>query len=284
MPFELLKCPFLVERLRPAFNGLFGMHLAKLETTSTKLSVQMETIERNVLIENEDRKPYSYKVKFQRNFTSPSGSNSKLKFVVSQNRINVKLTNETLITALRFEISFKDKFTYKPIAFSERLQDLNTYINFEETSLTLVILDIDGKGIASGDGTIASIPIDDQQEFQVVAAYASTRTTGIKEIDYTIANENAQEYISLEQNDPNPFSTSTRIDFQIADDTEVKVIIYDVGGALVRTLLDSKLEMGLHTVEWDGKDDSESSVESGIYLYKLFAGIYSVTKKMVYLK
>jgi len=244
----------------------------------------METIERNILIDKENRKPFSYKVKFQRNFTSCGGSNSKLKFVVSENRIDVKLTNENVITALRFEISFKDKFAYKPISFSARLQNLNTYINFEETSLTLVILDIDGKGITPGDGTIVSIPIDDEQEFQVVAAYASTSTTGIKEIDYTVANENAQDYILLEQNEPNPFGTSTTIEFQIADDTEVKIIIYDVGGALVRTLLDSKLGMGLHSVEWDGKDDSGNFVESGIYLYKLFAGIYSVTKKMVYLK
>ncbi len=150
--------------------------------------------------------------------------------------------------------------------------------------MTLVILDIDGKGISPGDGTIASIPIDDEREFQVIAAYASTRMTGIKEIDYTVANENAQDYILLEQNEPNPFSTSTRIEFQIADDTDVKVIIYDVGGALVRTLLDSKLKIGSHSVEWDGSDDGGNLVDSGIYLYKLFAGIYSVTKKMVYLK
>ncbi len=244
----------------------------------------METIEKNILIEKEDNGSSNYKVRFQRNFTSPAGSGPRLKFVVAQNRIEVRLTNDTAISALRFEISFKDKFSYKPISFGGRLLNLNTYINFEETSLTLVILDIDGKGISAGDGMIASIPISDGQEFQVIAAYASTRNSGIKEIDYTIANENAQEYILLEQNDPNPFSSSTTIDFQIADDTEVKVIIYDVGGALVRTLLDRRLEMGSHSVEWDGRDDSGSYVDSGIYLYKLFAGIYSVTKKMVYLK
>lgn len=244
----------------------------------------METIEKDFLIEKEDRKPHSYKIKFQRNLTSSGSSISKLKFVVSQSRIDVKLTNETAISALRVELSFKDKFVYKPISFGTRLQNLDTYINFEETSLTLVIIDIDGKGISPGDGTIASIPIDDDQEFQVVAAYASTRTTGIKEIDYTVADENARDNILLEQNEPNPFSTSTRIEFQIWDDTEVKAVIYDVRGALIRTLLDSRMEIGLHGVEWDGKDDSGNYVDSGIYLYKLFAGIYSVTKKMVYLK
>ncbi len=61
----------------------------------------METAERSFSIVNEDRRSYSYKIKFQRNFTSASGSNSKLKFVVSPSRIDVKLTNETAIFCIK---------------------------------------------------------------------------------------------------------------------------------------------------------------------------------------
>jgi len=244
----------------------------------------METIEKDLPLQKEVATIPSYKIKFQRNFAQCGSFNSKLSFVTSRDYIDVRLTNETAVSALRFEIEFKGKFVYRPIAFSRRIQNLNSYVNFQETSLTVVILDDEGNGIPSGDGSILSIPIEGDQEFQVTAAYASTRTTGIKEIDYTVATQNANDYILLDQNDPNPFSTWTRIEFQIADDSDVKVIVYDVGGTLIRTILDSKLESGKHHVDWDGRDDNGNLIESGIYLYKLYAGIYSVTKKMVYLK
>ncbi len=244
----------------------------------------METIEKNILTEEVHATSTRYSVKSQTSFLPLGTSDVKLKFIVSRDNIEVRLTNETPVSALRFEIEFRNRFVYRPITLTERVQNLNSYINFQETSLTFVLLDIDGKGISSGEGTIIDIPIDDQQEFQVTAAYASTRTSGIKEIGHTIVNENIRDFIILEQNDPNPFSTSTKIEFQITDDAEVKVVIYDVGGALIRTLLDSKLKAGKHELEWDGKNDSGSYVESGIYLYKLYAGIYCVTRKMVYLK
>ncbi|HUI30451.1 MAG TPA: FlgD immunoglobulin-like domain containing protein [Candidatus Acidoferrales bacterium] len=244
----------------------------------------METIERSFVIEKGQVKIPSYTVRFRRNFAPSGTSDAQMKFVVSHNSINAKLVNKDPIAALRFEIEFKDKFVYRPITFSHRIQSLNSYINFQDTFLTIVILDIDGKGIPTGDDTIANIPIDDRQDFQVTGAYASTRTTGIKEIEYTVVNETDENFITLEQNDPNPFNTSTNIEFWIAEDAEVKVVMYDVGGALVRTLLDSQLRSGTHEVEWDGKDDSGNPAESGIYLCKLYAGVYSVTKKMLCLK
>jgi len=248
------------------------------------LSVQMETAEKELFLQKENASIPSYKIRFQRNFAQTGGSNSKLSFVTARDCINVRLTNDTALSALRFEIEFKGKFVYRPLAFSPRTQSLKSYVNFQETSLTVVILDGEGNGIPSGDGDIVNIPIEGDQEFQVTGAYVSTRTTGIKEIDYTVATQNAHDYIFLEQNDPNPFSNRTIIEFQIADDSDVKVIIYDVGGTLIRTILDSRLESGKHCVEWDGRDDNGNLIESGIYLYKLDAGIYSVTKKMVYLR
>lgn len=171
---------------------------------------------------------------------------------------------------------------HRPITFNPRIQNLDGYINFQETLFTVVLLNIDGKGIIPGEGTIVSIPIDNRQDFQVTAAYASTSNTEIKEIRHAVINEN--DFIVLEQNDPNPFVTTTKIKFQTVDDTEVKVVIYNTGGALIRTLLDSALKSGAHIVEWEGKDDSGDIVESGMYLYKLYAGVYSMTKKMLFVK
>lgn len=210
---------------------------------------------------------------------------TKLQFVIAHNNIDVKLSNEEALSALRFEIMFRHKFRYRVPELHSRLQSLNSYINFQENVLTVVLLDIDGRGISPGEGTIVSIPFDHNQDFQVAAAFASSRTSGVNEINYTVSNDSSpDESIVLEQNDPNPFSNATKIEFRVASDVDAKIVIYDVGGALIRTLLESTLEAGVHITEWDGKDDSGRIVDSGVYYYRLYAGIYSVTRKMVFLK
>ena len=208
-----------------------------------------------------------------------------LRFVRTRTNIDVKLSNKNPVSALRFEIAFERGFKYRPPELHNRVQELNSYLNFQDGTLTAVLLDINERGIQPGEGTIISIPFDPDLEFEVLSVYASSGTGGIAELDYAISAEDSEDSsLVLEQNDPNPFSNTTKIEFRIADQSNVKLTIYDFGGALIHTLVDSKLEEGVYAVEWDGKDDSGKQVESGIYLYKLYAGIYSLTRKMVFLK
>lgn len=210
---------------------------------------------------------------------------ASLQFIVHSSSIDIRLSNDIAISALRFELVFQKKLSYRAPDLNPRIQGLNNYINLQDNVITFVLLDIDGKGIVPGEGTIIRIPFDVDQEFEVTSVYASTRTTGILEMGYTITKESFdEETLILEQNDPNPFSGRTRLDFRITSDADTKLIIYDVGGALIRTLVDAKLKAGMHSAEWDGCSDSGKQVEAGIYLYKLYAGVYSVTRKMVYLK
>ncbi len=219
-----------------------------------------------------------------RKASSMGDGTTELRLVVGRSGIDVKLSNAVPISALRFEITFEKKISYKAPDIRPRIQNLNNYINFQDNVVTFVLLDIDGKGIAPGNGSILNIPCEAGMQFEITAVFASTRTSGIAEIPHAVVRELPdRETLVLEQNDPNPFSGRTRLDFTIPSDADTKLVIYDVGGALIRTLVDSKLESGSHSVEWDGKDDSGKATESGIYLYKLYAGVYSVTKKMVFL-
>ncbi len=89
----------------------------------------------------------------------------------------------------------------------------------------------------------------------------------------------------LRQNYPNPFNPSTTIEFSIPKRVNVKLVIYDISGRVVRTLIDDKeYEPGLYRVEWNGKNDYGEYVASGIYLYKLQAGDFVSTKKMVLMR
>jgi hypothetical protein len=90
---------------------------------------------------------------------------------------------------------------------------------------------------------------------------------------------------ALKGNYPNPFNPITTISFSITENVEeTKLEVYNMRGQKVRTLLKEMLEPGHHTIEWNGLDDAGRSVSSGVYFYKLKAGNYTLTKKMLLLK
>jgi hypothetical protein len=88
----------------------------------------------------------------------------------------------------------------------------------------------------------------------------------------------------LSQNFPNPFNPLTVIRFGLREPARVSLRIYDTAGRLVRVLIDEQREAGHYTEEWDGRDKSGHKVASGVYFYRVEAGEYTETKKMVLLR
>jgi len=90
---------------------------------------------------------------------------------------------------------------------------------------------------------------------------------------------------SLKQNYPNPFNPTTTISFTTTDISEnTELEIYNIKGQKVKTLVNEKLDAGIHQVVWNGNDDNDKSVSSGIYFYKMDSGKHSETKKMILMK
>lgn len=73
----------------------------------------------------------------------------------------------------------------------------------------------------------------------------------------------------LEQNFPNPFNAGTAIRFVIPRSGWVRLVVYDILGRPVRSLVEGEVAAGAHTVSWDGKDGRGQSMASGVYLYVL---------------
>ncbi|OPX26235.1 MAG: hypothetical protein B1H06_05975 [Candidatus Cloacimonas sp. 4484_143] len=88
----------------------------------------------------------------------------------------------------------------------------------------------------------------------------------------------------LEGNFPNPFNPTTTIKFGLNEPALVTLEVYNIRGEKVRTLVDSELEAKYHTVHWNGEDGSGKNVSSGVYFYKMKAGSYTSTKKMIMMK
>jgi hypothetical protein len=91
---------------------------------------------------------------------------------------------------------------------------------------------------------------------------------------------------SLGQNYPNPFNPVTSIDYYVPEGVrhEVSLIVYDVRGARVRTLVREALVSGKYTANWDGRNDTGQQVSSGVYFYRLVRGAFHSTRKMLLIK
>ncbi len=107
--------------------------------------------------------------------------------------------------------------------------------------------------------------------------------------DYATGNES--DYISglptklaLSQNYPNPFNPSTNIAFDLPNPGFVKIEIFGLTGAKIRTLTDSHFDAGFQSVTWNGKSDSGDKSASGVYYYRLTSGGHRITRKMMLLK
>ena len=74
------------------------------------------------------------------------------------------------------------------------------------------------------------------------------------------------------------------IRFSLARKGKVKILVYDVGGRLARTLVDGEREAGHHSVVWNGKNDRGHPVGTGVYWTQMKAGSFVSNKKMVILK
>ncbi len=110
---------------------------------------------------------------------------------------------------------------------------------------------------------------------------------GITEKVSVSVDENSGNIISdykLEQNYPNPFNPETKISYQIPKTTKVTLIIYDLLGRKIKTLVNGMQTSGSYDVRWNGTNDSGIKVSSGIFFYQLKTDNFMLTKKMIITK
>ena len=92
-----------------------------------------------------------------------------------------------------------------------------------------------------------------------------------------------EKYI-LRQNFPNPFNSSTKIEFQLTKASNVRIDIYNTVGQRIKILINQKMQSGQHRVQWGGTNNGGIPVSSGTYFYQLMVDNRLITKKMLLLK
>ncbi len=89
---------------------------------------------------------------------------------------------------------------------------------------------------------------------------------------------------ALHSNYPNPFNPITNIRYELPNQSDVKLAVFNIRGEIVRWLVNKNEQPGYYEAVWDGKNQHGTDVASGIYFYRLQAGSYIKTMKMAYVK
>jgi len=102
--------------------------------------------------------------------------------------------------------------------------------------------------------------------------------------DVELIDEQIPVEYYLEQNYPNPFNPSTVIRYSIIDPAPVSLKVYDTLGREIKSLVNEEQASGTYEVFWDGNDSMGNKVSTGVYFYRINAGEFSETRKMMLIK
>lgn len=189
--------------------------------------------------------------------------------------------NASLSFYARYSLETAYDFCYLQVSDNSReWQTIATFNGFSDWSLHQYSLnDFLGSEIAirfhfTSDASVEEegIYIDDFNVF-----VSSTELSVSQDIEIAPADR-------LHPNYPNPFNTETTISFTIVADGTVKLDIYNILGQKIRTLINDEMPAGVHYVVWDGKNNHNQTVGSGVYFYRLERNDSSQVKKMILLK
>jgi hypothetical protein len=132
-------------------------------------------------------------------------------------------------------------------------------------------------------------PGDDEVEYWIKAKIFSTQESlegnhwsivGTSLLQWkNSAKESNDLYYNLKQNFPNPFNPVTTIGFTLKESSIVSLRVFDILGREVKTIINERLEAGIHQAEFDG-----GNLESGVYFYEIQANNFRDVKKLILLK
>lgn len=143
---------------------------------------------------------------------------------------------------------------------------------------------VSGTGYSDGyfggadEQSAVSLSVGDGQNAENVEVEIEQTVTGIDD-----GGVLPEEFV-LEQNYPNPFNPETTIRFALPKNAQVTLRVYNVLGQVVRTLVDKKLQAGVHELRWNGTQDNGAPVASGVYLLRLEAGNQVLVRPMLLMK
>jgi hypothetical protein len=168
----------------------------------------------------------------------------------------------------------------------------------DDENLSVTISKLGAVEAAKGDGVVAEITFNAKAagtaqfvlsnvnacDGSYRGANATTLRGGKVDIRKHQVSAPTPDVYRLAQNYPNPFNPTTGISYDIPEKADVFIGVYNVTGQLVKTLVNEEQDAGYYKVEWNGTDEADNKVSSGVYFYRMITDEYSDVKRMTLLK
>ena len=122
---------------------------------------------------------------------------------------------------------------------------------------------------------IEPYPIIGEQRYQLLVNYGNLEKG---------KNNLLPSSFKLHQNYPNPFNPITAIRYDIPKLSEVRIVVHDLMGRQVATLVNTMKSAGYHNITWDGSNQLGDEVSSGLYIYSIYTNEHNFSKKMILLE
>tara|TARA_B100000315_G_C14574219_1_gene587149 strand:+ start:517 stop:1131 length:615 start_codon:yes stop_codon:yes gene_type:complete len=194
----------------------------------------------------------------------------------------IPLLSFSFATVFDVEIS---GFTFLPNVLEVQVGDTVKWTNNDSSPHTATALDDSWDTGTLNQGESFMIQFGMEGSFDYDCTFHSSMTGTITVAAMEIDQPNTlTESFQLHPNYPNPFNPSTRITFSTDNIVDVFLTVYSVSGLKVKELGYGSYMQGTHTVSWNGRDEKNRSVSTGVYILKVKAGEQVLTRKMTLIK
>jgi hypothetical protein len=150
-----------------------------------------------------------------------------------------------------------------------------------EDQVHVLLYDFGRDRVSPGAHELLELPINRSGQFELISAdFADYNGHALRVTE----NSGLPTEFSLSQNYPNPFNPTTRIDYFLPQSEHVELVVYNVAGQQVRQLANQRESAGPHSIFWDSRNTDGEGVASGVYFYRLRAGDFTTSRRMVLLK
>lgn len=215
------------------------------------------------------------------------GMNAKVTFYFTSDGITVALESIKKVKGLQIELDQLGSV----IPHNTEINSVfdQAYYYQEENFLRIISYDGESNPVDPGEFIVASIPFTLSEPSSIVVEdviVADENNNAMSKVEIELKYDNPSillDYV-LYQNYPNPFNPTTVVRFSVPKDEFVTIKIYNMIGQEVRSLYSGQTNAGTYTLSWDGLNHSGEMVSSGSYIYKMTAGDFVQSKKMIFIK
>jgi len=210
-------------------------------------------------------------------------------------QIPISVQNLEPVAGIQVEISLDpDLVTVQAVEAVDRAAGMHVAYNLKGDRLKILVLDFQARTIAAGSGPIVRVtlqltnPRGPDVELTLDEVLLSTSDAQSIPVAFEkqsiVINALVPATYALQQNYPNPFNPQTQIRFELPETAITRLVIYNLRGQEVATLVEETRDAGFYTETWDGFDGLGRPVASGVYFARLTAGTFSSQVKLVLLR